>query len=97
MTCSNLVGACFGNSRAPFAAHPSDAKDAFAYLQCCFENNMSWADVEAQLGAYLEPRGSTEHYTQWVNSRIRKAQSMFLPWLELSDGADGENVVEFGR
>lgn len=97
MKCENLVGACFGGDRAPFAAHPTDAKAAFAYLQCCVENNLSWADVEAELRAYLEPLGTTEHYTKWVNTQIGKAQSMYLPWLDVIDSEGQQNVVEFDR
>lgn len=93
MACENLVAACFAGDRAPFAAYESDQLAAIDYLKCCVQKNLKWSDVEAQLRAYLATKGSSEHYKEWVETQVRRAQQLFLPWLETLE-ADTSKVVD---
>ncbi len=96
MSCANLVGGCFAGDRAPFAGSQSDLERAVAYLDCCIKSGLTWDAVELELRSYLATRGSSEHYQQFVEEQIQRAQTMFLPWLDSVDPSDS-NVTELRR
>jgi hypothetical protein len=93
MPCKNLVGGCFAGDRAPFAAHEADMLLAIDYLRCCVENNLTWSTVESDIRSYLSTKGEGHHFAKFTEDQIRKAQQMFLPWLDSID-AEESNVTE---
>ena len=49
MTCEDLVVACFLDDRAPLAVPELNCERTLKYLECCYNQGMSWKDVEQQI------------------------------------------------
>ena len=56
MTCEDLVVACFLDDRAPLAVPELNRERTLKYLECCYNQGMSWKDVEQQIQDCLQER-----------------------------------------
>jgi hypothetical protein len=79
MACEDLVAGCFAGDLAPFAVHALDEERAFTYLQCCRKSGMKWADVKAQIEAYMKGKGCQ---IGRIASDLEMARQKFQPWLD---------------
>ena len=57
MTCEDLVAQCFLDEQAPLAVPELNRERTLKYLQCCYQQGMSWEDAKQQIQAFLQQRG----------------------------------------
>ena len=79
MPCEELVAGCFAGEQAPFALDDVARERALKYLQCCYENSMTWEDVRHQIEAYLVERGCTPAF---IATQLQVAREKLQPWLD---------------
>jgi hypothetical protein len=52
---------------------------AIAYLACCYEQGLSWDDVERQIVGCLRALGVPQ---EGIARQLKTAQSLLQPWLD---------------
>ena len=75
-----LVARCFSCDELAFAMHDSDINATLEYLSYCLDQGMTWLQAEKQINAYLKGKKISK---DWHDKQMKRAQSLFLPWLEL--------------
>ena len=79
MTCEDLVVACFLDDRAPLAAPELNRERTLKYLECCYNQGMSWKDVEQQIQDCLQERGVPR---EGILRQLKLARPLLQPWLD---------------
>ncbi len=49
------------------------------YLQCCYENSLTWEDARHQIEAYLVERRCTPAF---IATQLQVAREKLQPWLD---------------
>ena len=50
MTCEDLVAQCFLDEQAPLAVPELNRERTLKYLECCYQQGLSWEDARASDG-----------------------------------------------
>ena len=84
MTCEDLVTQCFLDERAPLVVPELNHGRTLKYLECCYQQGLSWEDAKQQIEGFLQQRGV--HHQGIVrqlqllisNTTIRRSSSITL-------------------
>jgi len=79
MPCEDLALACFVDEQAPLAVPEFNREGALKYLECCYQNGLSWQDAEQQISECLQHRGVTR---EGIVRQLRLAKPLLQPWLD---------------
>ena len=79
MACEDLVAACFVDEHNPLTVPDLNRERALAYLQCCYEQGLSWEDAERQIARFLRERGVPP---EGILRQVKRARPLFQPWLD---------------
>lgn len=74
------VPGCFGSMDAEFAMHPCDEERAFDLLTRLREEDVAWAQVQAELFSHLKHSkwGTNQQHCE---KQIERARMLYEPWL----------------
>ena len=79
MACEDLVAGCFMDEQAPLAVPQFNRERALKYLQCCYQQGLSWQDAERQMQDFLQQHGVPR---QGVVRQLQLAKPLLQPWLD---------------
>jgi hypothetical protein len=79
MACEDLVVGCFLDDRAPLAVPELNRERTLKYLECCYNQGMSWKDAEQQIQDCLQQRGVPR---EGILRQLKLARPLLQPWLD---------------
>ncbi len=79
MACEDLVAQCFMDEQAPLAVPELNRERTLKYLECCYQQGMSWEDAKLQIQAYLQGR-SVPH--RGILRQLQLAKPLLKAWLD---------------
>ncbi len=79
MPCEDLALACFFDEQAPLAVPELNRERTLKYLECCYQQGMSWADAEQQIRDCLQQRGVPP---EGIMRQLKFAKPLLQAWLD---------------
>jgi hypothetical protein len=79
MACEDLVAQCFMDERAPLAVPELNREGTLKYLECCYQQGLSWEDAKQQIQAFLQQSGVPH---QGIVRQLQLAKPLLQPWLD---------------
>jgi hypothetical protein len=79
MACEDLVAQCFMHERAPLAVPELNRERTLRYLECCYQQGLSWEYAKQQIQALLQQRGVPH---QGIVRQLQLAKPLLQPWLD---------------
>jgi len=76
MMCKDLVASCFMDERAPLAVPELNRERTLKYLECCYQQGLSWEDAKQQIQAFLQQRGVPH---QGIVRQLQLAKPLLQP------------------
>ncbi|MBL6458996.1 hypothetical protein JMJ55_27065 [Belnapia sp. T6] len=77
-TAYDRIKAAFGSGATPFAVHHLDRVHAADYLVAALRAQVTWAQAEADIRAYLATQGTIPDL---INAEVDRARDLLEPWL----------------
>ncbi len=79
MACEDLVARCFMDEQAPLAVPELNRERTLKYLECCYQQGLSWDDARKQFLLFLL-LGGVPHLG--FVRMLALAKALLPPWLE---------------
>jgi hypothetical protein len=79
MACEDLVAQCFMDEQAPLAVPELNRERTLRYLECCYQQGLSWDDAKQQIQELLQQRGVLH---QGIVRQLARAKPLLQPWLD---------------
>jgi lipase chaperone LimK len=79
MACEDLVAQCFMDEQAPLAVPELNRERTLKFLECCYQQGLSWEDAKQQIQALLQQRGVPH---QGIVRQLQLAKPLLQPWLD---------------
>ena len=67
------------DEQAPFAVPELNRERALKYLECCYQQGLSWEDARQQIEVCLQQRGVPH---QGIVRQLQLAKPLLQPWLD---------------
>jgi hypothetical protein len=67
------------HERAPLAVPELNRERTLRYLECCYQQGLSWEDAKQQIQALLQQRGVPH---QGIVRQLQLAKPLLQPWLD---------------
>ena len=77
-TAYDRIKGAFGSATAPFAVHPLDRGRAADYLTAALKAQITWAEAEADIRAYLATQRAS---LDLIEEEVGRARPLLQPWL----------------
>jgi hypothetical protein len=79
MPCEHLAVGCFVDEQAPLAVPEFNRERALKYLECCYQQGLSWQDAQQQIEHCLQELGVPR---EGIVRQLKIAKPLLQPWLD---------------
>ena len=79
MPLDDLIAQCFMDEQASLAVSELNRERTLKYLECCYQQGLSWEDAKQQFEAFLQERGVPH---QGIVGQLQLAKPLLQPCLD---------------